>query len=105
MGAAFYSEYLNNSPKLAFFQHRGIYSTVFQAEVLSISEVAKNPLLETNAQSIAVLVDSQATIKSLIKCLVTSITELNCITNLNQLGKQNHVSIACFHRWAQLTQK
>ena len=40
------------------------------------------------------LVDSQAAIKSLIKCAVTSITVLNCITNLNQLGKQNHISIA-----------
>ena len=38
--------------------------------------------------------DSQAANKSLIKCSVASITVLNCITNLNQLGKQNHVSIA-----------
>ena len=45
-------------------------------------------------QSIAVLVDSQAAMKSLIKCTVTSITVLNCSRNLNQLGKQNHVSIA-----------
>ena len=45
-------------------------------------------------QSIVVLVDSQAAIKALIKCTVTSITLLNCIRNLNQLGKQNHVSIA-----------
>ena len=45
-------------------------------------------------QSIVVLVDSQAAIKSLIKCTDTSITVLNCIRNLNQSGKQNHVSIA-----------
>ena len=45
-------------------------------------------------QNIVVLVDSQAAIISLIKCIVTSITVLNCIRNLNQLGKQNHVSIA-----------
>ena len=45
-------------------------------------------------QSIVVLVDSQAAIKALIKSTVTSITVLNCIRNLNQLGKQNHVSIA-----------
>ena len=44
-------------------------------------------------RSIVVLVDGQAAIKSLIKCTVTSITVLNCIRNLNQLGKQNHVSI------------
>ena len=43
---------------------------------------------------IVVLEDSQAAIiKELIKYTVTSITELNCIRNPNQLGKQNHVSI------------
>ena len=41
LGAGFFAEYPNNSPKQAFF-HLGIYSTVFQAEVLAISEVAKN---------------------------------------------------------------
>ena len=93
-GVGFYAERPNNSPKQAFF-HLGIHSTVFQAEVLAISEVAKNLLLEKiHNQSIVVLVDSQAAIKSLIKCTVTSITVLNCIRNLNQLGKQNHVSIA-----------
>ena len=44
-------------------------------------------------QSIVVLVDIQAAIKSLIKWTATSITVLNCIRNLNQLGKQNHCSI------------
>ena len=92
VGAGFYAEYPNNSPKQAFF-HLGNYSTVFQ--VLAISEMAKNLRLEKiHNQNIAVLVDSQAAIKALVKCTVTSITVLNCITNLNQLGKQNHVSIA-----------
>ena len=45
VGAGFYAEYPNNSPKQAFF-HLRIYSTVFQAEVLAISKVAKNLLLE-----------------------------------------------------------
>ena len=68
---------------------------MFQAEVLAISEVAKNLLLKKMLnQSIVVLVDSQAAIKSLIKCTVTSFTLLNCIRNLNQLNKQNHVSIS-----------
>ena len=85
VGAGFYAEYPNNSPKQVFF-HLGIYSTVFQAEVLAISAVAKNLLLEKMYnQSIVVLVDSQATIKALIKCTVTSITVLNCIRNLNQV--------------------
>ena len=43
VGAGFYAEYPNNSPKQAFF-HLGIHNTVFQAEVLAISEVAKNLL-------------------------------------------------------------
>ena len=68
---------------------------MFQAEVLAISELAKNLLLEKMLnQSIVALVDSQAAIKALIECTVTSITEFNCIRNLNQLGKQNHLSIA-----------
>ena len=41
VGAGFYAEYSNKSPKQAFF-HLGIHSTVFQAEVLAIPEVAKN---------------------------------------------------------------
>ena len=45
VGAGFYVEYPNNSPKQAFV-HLGIYSTVFQAEVLAISEMAKNLLWE-----------------------------------------------------------
>ena len=46
----FYVEYPNNSPKQAFF-YLGIRSTVFQAEVLAISEVAKDLLWEKKAQS------------------------------------------------------
>ena len=57
--------------------------------------MAKDLLFKkTHYQRIVVLVDSQATIKAFIKCTVTSITVLNCITNPNQLGKQNHVCIA-----------
>ena len=66
--AGFYAEYPNNWPKQAFF-HLGIHGTVFQVEVLAIPEMAKDLLLEKNAQSkycgIVVLVDSQAAIKSL----------------------------------------
>ena len=43
--AGFYAEYPNNFPKQAVF-HLRIRSTVFQAEVLAISEMAKNLLLE-----------------------------------------------------------
>ena len=72
VGAGFYAEYPNNSPKQAFF-HLGIYSTVFQVAVLAISEMAMNLLLEKmHNQSIVVLVDSQEAIKARIKCTVTS---------------------------------
>ena len=58
VGPGFYAEYPNNSPKQTFF-HLGIYSIVLEAEVLAISEVAKNLLLEKiHNQSIVVLVDS-----------------------------------------------
>ena len=94
VGAGFYAKYPNNFPKQAFFHH-GLHSTVFQAKILAILEVAKNLLSEKmHNQNIVVLVNSQVAIKSLIKCTVTSITVLNCIRNLNQLGKQNHVTIA-----------
>ena len=96
VGAGFYAEYPNNSPKQAFY-HLGFYSAVFQAEVLAISEVAKNLLMEKMLnQSIVSLVDGQTVIKALLKCTVTSITVFNCTANLNQSGKQNHVSIEWF---------
>ena len=53
-------------------------------------------------QSIIVLVDSQAAIKALIKCTKTSITVFNCIRNLNQLGKQNHISIGWIRGHAEV---
>ena len=65
---------------------------MLQAEVLAISDVVKNLLLKKmHNQSIVVLVGSQAAIKPLIKSTVTSVTVLNCIKNLNQLGKQKLV--------------
>ena len=64
VGAGFYTECPNNSPKQAFF-HLGIYSTVFQVEVLAISEVAKSlPWEKMHNQNFVVLVDSQAAIHS-----------------------------------------
>ena len=53
-------------------------------------------------QSIVVLVDGQAAIKAFIKCTVTSITVLNCIRNLNQLDKQNHINIAWIPEYARV---
>ena len=59
VGVGFYAENPNNSLKQAFFHH-GMHSTVFQAEVLAISEVAKGLLFEKmHNQNIVVLVDRQ----------------------------------------------
>ena len=61
------------------------------------------PMGEARAPPLAtllvVLVDSQAAIKSLIKCTVTSITVFNCIRNLNQLGKQKPRQY-CLDSWS-----
>ena len=71
-----------------------------QAEVLAIPKVAKNLRLEKmHNQSIVVLVDGQAAIKSLIKCTETSITVLNCIRNLSQLSKQKPHKY-CLDSWS-----
>ena len=58
VGAGFYAEYPNNFPKQAFF-YLGIHSTVLQAEVLAISQIAKDLLSEkTHNQITAVMVDA-----------------------------------------------
>ena len=97
VGAGFYEEYPNNSPKQAFFPPWNTQHYV-PGRSPSYFRSGKEPAFEKNAQSkycgIVMLVDSQASIKLLLKCTVTSITVLNCIRNLNQLRKQNHVSIA-----------
>ena len=65
------------------------------ARSLSYFRGGKDSALGKNAQTIVVLVDSQAPSTALIKCTaVTSVTVFDCIRNLNQLGKQSHVSIA-----------
>ena len=95
-GACFYVEYPNNSPKQAFF-HLGMYIVQYCVPDRSLSYLrsGKEPVFgKMHNQNIVVLVDSQAAIKALIKCTVTSITVFSCIRNLNQLGKQNHVNIA-----------
>ena len=51
VGAGFYAANTQTTPPKQAFFHLGIYSTVFQAEVLAVSKVAKNLLLEKNAQS------------------------------------------------------
>ena len=48
---------------------------------LSYFRSGEEPAFGKNAQSIVVLVDSQAAIKAPLKCTVTSITVFNCIRN------------------------
>ena len=57
--------------------------------------MAKSLFLEkTHNQNIVVLDESQKAIKAPIEYTVTSIPVFTCSRILNQLGKQNHVSIA-----------
>ena len=95
VGAGFYIENPDNLPiKQASF-YLGKHSTVFQAEVFAISQVAKNLCMEEmQNQDIVVLVDSQSAINAIQSNIVKSHTVLNCIENLNELGKLNHISIA-----------
>ena len=60
-GASFYVEYPSGSHTDQSFFHLGRYSTVFQAKVFAIAEVAKKLTMEkTLNEEIIILVDSQA---------------------------------------------
>ena len=73
----------------------GRYSTVFQAEVFAIAEVAKKLIVDGIVnEKIIILVDSQAAILAIQNSIVKSNTVLTCIKNLNILGKDNDVTIA-----------
>ena len=94
-GASFYIEYPSGSQTEQNFFHLGRHSTVFQAEVFAIAEVAKKLIMERIInEKIIILVDSQAAILEIQNNIVKSNTVLTCITHLNMLGKDNHVTIA-----------
>ena len=94
-GASFYIEYASGSQTNQNFFHLGRYSTVFQAEVFAIAEVAKKLIMDRIVnEKIIILVDSQAAILAVQNNIVKSNTVLTCIKNLNILGKDNDVTIA-----------
>ena len=94
-GASFYIEYPSGSHTDQSFFHLGRYSTVFQAEVFAIAEVAKKLTMEkTLNEEIIILVDSQAAILAIQNNTVKSSTVLSCIKHLNKLGEDNHVTVA-----------
>ena len=94
VGAGFYIEYPGNLPAKEASFHLGKHSTVFQAEIFALLQIAKELLTEKmQNQTIVILADSQAAIKALEMSTVTSITVLNCINNLNELGKDNGVLV------------
>ena len=94
-GASFYIEYASGSQTDQNFFHLGRYSTVFQAEVVAIAEVAKKLIMDRIVnEKIIILVDSQAAILAIQNNIVKSNTVLTCIKNLNILGKNNDVTIA-----------
>ena len=94
VGADFYAEYPNNSPKTSIFSPWNTQHCV-PGKSLCYSRSGKESTFGKKCAIIVVLVDSQATIKSVIKCSVTLIIAVPQLhKNLNQLGKPNHVSIA-----------
>ena len=94
-GASFFIEYPSGSQTDQNFFHLWRHSIVFQAEVFAVAEVAKKLIMERsiNEKTIS-LVDSQAAILAIQNNNVKSNTVLTCITHLNMLGKDNHVTIA-----------
>ena len=94
-GASFYIEYASGSQTDQNFFHLGRYSTVFQAEVFAIAEVAKKLIIDRIVnEKIIILVDSQAAILAVHNNIVKSNTVLTRIKNLNILGKDNNVTAA-----------
>ena len=94
-GASFYIEYASGSQTAEKFFHLGRYSTVFQAEVFAIAEVAKKLIMEkTLNEKIIILADSQAAILAIQNNIVKSNTVLTCIKSLYILGKDNDVTTA-----------
>ena len=94
-GASFYIKYPSGSHTDQSFFHLGRYSTVFQAEVFAIAEVAKKLTMEkTLNEEIIILADSQAAILAIQNNTVKSSTVLSCIKHLNKLGEDNHVTVA-----------
>ena len=94
-GASFHIEHASGSQTDQNFFHLGRYSTVFQAEVFAIAEVAKKLIMDRIVnEKIIILVDSQAAILAIQNNIVKSNTVLTCIKNLNILGKDNDVTIA-----------
>ena len=62
-GASFYIEYASGSQTDEHYFHLRRYSTVFQAEVFAVAEVAKKLIMEKILnEKIIILVDSQASI-------------------------------------------
>ena len=95
---SFFTEYASGSQTDQKFFHLGRYSTVFQAEVFAIAEVAKKLIMDGIVnEKIIILMDSQAAILAIQNNIVKSHTGLTCIKNLNILGKDNNVTIA----WTQ----
>ncbi|XP_054015812.1 uncharacterized protein LOC128896474 [Hylaeus anthracinus] len=76
------------------FKQLGKYATVYQAEVIAISECTQEMInLGTNNRRITICTDSQAAIKALNKAEITSKITKKCKTRLNSLARNNKVKI------------
>lgn len=77
-----------------YFEPMGKNASIFQAEVFAI-ELCARFNIEKNYRGahIAIMSDSQAAIKALSSCTISSKLVWNCIEKLNELGEGNHVSL------------
>ncbi|XP_054015811.1 ribonuclease H-like [Hylaeus anthracinus] len=76
------------------FKQLGKYATVYQAEVIAISECTQEMLnLNINCKRITICTDSQAAIKALNKAENTSRITKECKIRLNTLAKNNRIII------------
>lgn len=81
-------------PGIRFSEPLGKFPSVFQAEVHAIGRCAQFNLdRRYRNREIAILSDSQAAIKALNSHIISSKTVWDCLTKLNELGRDNKVSL------------
>ena len=90
-GAGVYSEEMDYNISIPL----GKYTTVFQSEVVAISEGSQKLLSDgIKDKRVLIYTDSESSIKSLSSVKVSSIVVLSCFTMLENLSRDNNVTLA-----------
>lgn len=85
---------MSESLQLEISLSTGTYATVHQSELFAISELCDNDLLKSGTdKDIFICSDSQSAIEAIRSPLVSSKMVLECKTRLNELGKDNKVTV------------